>query len=396
MREENQLKIICSIIEQYKLNEPLSGHLKDFFKAHPQMGSRDRRLASAFTYNYFRIGKALTDVRLIERLTIANFLCSTVSNPLLAYCLEKFSLLKEEDIQHSPEEKISKITNQYQQFKLEKLFPFSSHLSDRIDKKKFIESFLEQPKLWIRIRKGFQQKVFDEFSEKNISFEANENNPLSVSLVNATSLEKTDSFINGYFEIQDWSSQQTIKYIQPQPKQSWWDACAGSGGKSLMMFDTEPTISVFATDSRSSILKNLEERFSKTGMKNFKTMQADLTDTKLQFSNFNFQYPSAVLTDVPCTGSGTWARTPEWLTMFNENEIARYVSLQRSIIQNITGGMKMRTPLVYITCSVFKEENEMNVEWIKANAKLSLVQSGYVEGTDKGADTLFAARFVKE
>src|SRR5436305_610912 len=97
VREENQLKIICRIIENYKLDEPLSRHLKAFFKAHPQMGSRDRKLASGFVYNYFRIGKSLKDLRMVERLTIANFLCSSVSSPLLEYCLDKFSLIKEDD-----------------------------------------------------------------------------------------------------------------------------------------------------------------------------------------------------------------------------------------------------------------------------------------------------------
>ncbi len=396
MREENQLKIICRIIENYKLDVPLSRYLKDFFKAHPQMGSRDRRLASGFVYNYYRFGKSLSDLRLIERLTFANYLCSQVSNPLLAYCLEKFSLLKDSDVPNSSELKIAAVKSLHPQFNEEQFFPFSNYLSDNIDRKNFIDSFLVQPKLWIRIRKNFHEKVLNEFREKNIAFEEDEINNQSISLVNTTSLEKLDSFVNGYFEIQDWSSQQTINFIETKPNELWWDACSGSGGKSLMLIDAEPALNMFATDSRISVLKNLEERFLKAGLKNYKTQQLDLTLPFSELRTPNSQTINGVMADVPCSGSGTWARTPEWLTMFNENAIAQYVLLQRNIVEKIVPFINSETPLVYITCSVFKDENEMNVAWIESNTELSLVRSGYLEGAKKNADTMFAALFVKK
>src|SRR5947207_2652999 len=116
MREENQLKIIFEIIESYPMEKPLSQHLKNYFRAHPQMGSRDRRLASGFVYNYFRVGKAVSDLRTVERLTIANFICSPVSNPLLNYCLEKFSLLEEKNVALPAEEKINLVRKNFSQF----------------------------------------------------------------------------------------------------------------------------------------------------------------------------------------------------------------------------------------------------------------------------------------
>lgn len=359
------------------------------------MGSRDRRLASGFVYNYFRIGKALQDVRMIERLTIANFLCSTETHPLLSYCLEKFSLINGEVMKSSLQEKISEIRNHYEQFNPEKIFPFAEHLSDRINKKKFIESFLQQPGLWIRIRNGFREKVLDEFVEKKILFEVDDHHPLSLSLVNSTSLEKTDAFLKGYFEIQDWSSQQMIRYIQPKPNETWWDACAGSGGKSLMMMDAEPTVTILASDSRASMLKNMEERFNKAGTKNHKTIHLDLSkpisDSQLPFTGFD-----TILADVPCSGSGTWARTPEWLLMFDEKSLIHYVTLQRNIIKNLSGSLEKDKRLVFITCSVFTEENEKNVAWIPANTALTLLDTAYMEGWAKGADSMFVATFIKQ
>src|SRR5690348_15220038 len=98
MREENQLRIILNIIEEYKLDEPLSRFLKKYFQEHPNMGSQDRRTASSFVYNYFRLGKAIFNAQKIDRIILGSFLTSEKSNSLLKYCLENFSNLNEEDI----------------------------------------------------------------------------------------------------------------------------------------------------------------------------------------------------------------------------------------------------------------------------------------------------------
>ena len=398
MREENQLKIICRILENYHLDQPLGRYLKDFYKKHPQMGARDRRLASGFVYNYFRIGRSLTDVRLIEKLTIANFLCSTTSHPLLAYCLDKFTLLGENSMESSIAEKIKQIQKLYSTFIPEKIFPFMKHLSDQIDRENFLASFIRQPKLWIRIRRGFQDAVGREFIEKNIAYEKDFENPLTCSLANSISLENTDAYRKGYFEIQDWSSQQTIRFIEPTAGDTWWDACCGSGGKSLMMADAEPQINIVATDNRASILKNLEERFSKVGILNFKAIQTDLTDN-VSLSDFfkkHIDKHTEVLADVPCSGSGTWGRTPEWLIRFDEDSLVHFVSKQRKLIQGLSLTMCSGGKLVYITCSVFKEENEENVEWITSGTGLNFKESAYIKGFSIEADTMFAAVFTKE
>ncbi|MDQ6904312.1 MAG: Fmu (Sun) domain-containing protein, partial [Bacteroidota bacterium] len=96
---------------------------------------------------------------------------------------------------------------------------------------------------------------------------------------------------------------------------------------------------------------------------------------------------------VPCTGSGTWARTPEQLSFFHKKEIDKYVLLQRNIIKNAVPQLKKNAHLLYITCSVFKKENEENVSFIEKNLRLKLVKMNYLKGYKMQADTLFAALF---
>ena len=165
-----------------------------------------------------------------------------------------------------------------------------------------------------------------------------------------------------------------------------------------MMADAEPKINIVATDNRASILKNLEERFNKVGIINFKAVQTDLTDNASLSDFFRkyFDRHTEVLADVPCSGSGTWARTPEWLIRFDEDSLVRFISIQRKLIQGLSLTMHSGGKLIYITCSVFKEENEENVEWIISNTGMNFKESAYIKGFSIGADTMFAAVFTKE
>lgn len=110
----------------------------------------------------------------------------------------------------------------------------------------------------------------------------------------------------------------------------------------------------------------------------------------------NHVSPHLIIADVPCSGSGTWARTPEQLTYFSEKRIAKYASLQKKIVKNAIVKLKAGGYFLYITCSVFKMENEENVDFIHEQLHLKLVESRYLKGYEIQADTLFAALFIKE
>ncbi|MCX6276090.1 MAG: RsmB/NOP family class I SAM-dependent RNA methyltransferase, partial [Bacteroidetes bacterium] len=184
----------------------------------------------------------------------------------------------------------------------------------------------------------------------------------------------------------------TIQAIRPNKGETWWDACAGSGGKSLMMAAYEPGISLVCTDSRDTILKNLAERFQRTGFKNYSSKMVDLTTgPKFRMD----KQLDGIVADVPCTGSGTWSRTPEWLTFFNPKSIEKFQGIQRNIISALVNLLPDNKPLIYITCSVFKEENEDNTAWVTANFPLQLQTQLYIEGSSKGADNMFVARFIR-
>ena len=150
-----------------------------------------------------------------------------------------------------------------------------------------------------------------------------------------------------------------------------------------LMGDIELTVS----DKRESIIRNLEARFQEAGIKKYKRFVADLSGPNVNFKPGEFD---VVIADVPCSGSGTWARTPEQLCFFTADKVGYYSNLQKSILSNVARAVKKGGMMIYITCSVFKNENEDMLNFLSTlgfQNKYSQLFKGYEED----ADTLFGA-----
>jgi 16S rRNA (cytosine967-C5)-methyltransferase len=357
------------------------------------MGSNDRRTMRSFVYNYFRLGNCLNGLGMESRIAIASFLILKSNHSLADFCITNFTSLKPENILLPQEDKIKIISETYPGFDLKNIFPFNNYLSDEIAEDSFNKCFLVQPDIWIRTRKKFRENVLTELNKNKIAFTDHPGMPYTFSFADAVQLTKLKSFEKGFFEIQDVSSQKTGDFFQPHPNEHWWDCCAGSGGKSLLLSEQAENLKLTVTDTRDSILENLKERFNKAGIKKFEILKLDL-------SSSDFRLPTSVLfdgiiADVPCSGSGTWSRTPEMLTFFNASEIEKYAANQKEILKNVIPYIKKRKPLVYITCSVFKNENEDVVDFAVNNLGFRADKMEYLKGYDKKADTLFTARLIK-
>lgn len=276
---------------------------------------------------------------------------------------------------------------------IEKIFPFYDELSEGINVKLFNTSFLIQPKLFARVRPGKQEIVKQKLETAQIPFE--EMNQSCLAFANGTKLEEVAD-INNEVVIQDFNSQRTGEFLSaaslPYPV-NLWDCCAASGGKSIMAYDILQNIKLTVSDVRPSIIQNLHNRFSNAGIKTYYSFIADLTNGKnlrgaLQDKKFDF-----IICDAPCSGSGTWSRTPEQLMFFKKEEIIRYSNLQKSICTNTIPFLKKGGYFLYITCSVFKRENEEISEFIQQKFDLNLIKIDSLKGYEIKADTMFAVLF---
>lgn len=372
-RWENYMIAAEKIITDYNGSLPLHHYLKTFFKAHPHMGSRDRKRIQQLVYHYFRLGQTAHTLPLRERILLATFLCEQASDDLLHFFKPEWN----ERVAHPVEDKLTFAHHQLH------IFPFTAHLSNGINAAVFEQSFLHQPKLFIRMRPGKEAAILrlvenaERIGEHTLAFP------------NGTKIE-TIIPDKGWYEIQDLSSQETGRRFNPQPNEHWWDCCAASGGKSILLHDQQPKIHLFASDVRASIIENLKKRFAEAGIKNYASKVIDLTSPALRSALPRTKFAGIVL-DAPCSGSGTWGRSPENLYYFKEEQITKYAALQKQIARNVAPFLEDGGTLIYITCSVFKEENEDAVEFLKNECGLRMEESGVISGYERNADTMFVA-----
>lgn len=371
------------IIDEYDGSIPFAAWLKNFFKQNRKYGSKDRKFITGLCYCYFRLGNEFKNVDTEQRFLIGQFLCSDTDNIFL------------NDLRPEWNEKIALLLNQKLPI-LEKqalhIFPFEHELSDGIDATSFNLSFLIQPDLFLRVRPGNRNSIVKKLDEAGILFEFKDENCIAVA--NNTKIDQV-LLLDKEAVIQDYNSQKTLQIFNSQfptlnSHFTAWDCCAASGGKSILLKDIFPDIRLTVSDVRKSILINLQNRFKRAGIRNYNSFVVDVANS--QFTIGSSRY-TIVLCDAPCSGSGTWSRTPEQLSFFKEEKINYYHELQKKISIHASKAVEKNGYFLYITCSVFKKENEDVVEYIKTNTPLQLLAMQYLEGYSVKADTLFTALF---
>jgi 16S rRNA (cytosine967-C5)-methyltransferase len=390
-RYQSHLNAVVEIIRHYNGKEPLSYYLKKIFSANKKYGSKDRKNITHLCYCFYRLGHACKKLPVENRILISLFLCSSLPNELLENLKPEWN----EKVMLPVMEKFE-ILNAV--CSINAIFPFEDELSEGINIEEFSKSFLIQPDLFLRVRPGNEKTVIRKLKESGI-----ECRKISDSCLALNNSEKIDKIIELDKEavVQDYSSQETGNLIKSEilnlkSEIDVWDCCAGSGGKSIMMYDINPQIQLTVSDKRESILANLKKRFQIAGIKNYKSFIADLTHDsrpdsyRTRTHDFDF-----IIADVPCTGSGTWSRTPEQLYFFKPEKINEYAAMQQKILSNVIPHLKPDGYLIYITCSVFRKENEDAVTFIKDRFKLDLLKMELLKGYEQKADSMFIAIFKK-
>jgi 16S rRNA (cytosine967-C5)-methyltransferase len=382
------LRSAASIIAQYDGVIPLAAFLKNYFKLNTKFGSKDRRYISRLCFVYYRTGHSINSTEVEEKIKASLFLCE--SSPGEWESLFTSEWFSEWD--GTIETRWKFICKIFPGTDPRKLFAWIDELSNSVDPVLFSNSHLKQPDLFLRIRPGNKKQVLEKLSGHQISYQQVSETCLAIA--NGTKVE-TVLTLDKEAVVQDLNSQRVAEFF-PQDivtklsSVPVWDCCAASGGKSLLLYDHIKNINLTVSDLRPSIIRNLKERFAQAGIKNYDSFITDLTndESKTPGQKFNL-----IICDAPCSGSGTWGRTPEQLYFFSQKKIGGYSVLQKKIASNVIPHLAKEGYLLYITCSVFEKENEEVVNYIQDHSKLTLIKMELLKGYDKNADSMFAALF---
>ena len=373
-----------SLLGQYQGPEPFHLYIKSFFAAHKKFGSRDRKYITQLCYSWFRAGHALQHLEQKQQLVYALFLCTDGESKLL----EQLDAELHQYSTKSLDEKCSLLEGRIG-FQEHQLFPWNDALSKVINQHLFQRSLLIQPDLFLRLRPGKEEQVIDTLQKHQIPFQ--KTNEQCLALPNSVKIDAVLK-LDEEAVVQDLNSQKVLDLLKEHgllKKYNVWDCCAASGGKTLLLLDTFPQAQVTVSDVRQNILYNLQGRFKIAGIKTYRWFVADATK-EAPPGNQKFDL---ILCDAPCSGAGTWSRTPEQLHLFRPEKIDAYAVLQKNIVRNVAQYLKPGGLLLYSTCSVFKGENEEVVDFITAHCNMEFLKSAYYRGYDQKADTLFAALF---
>ena len=192
------------------------------------------------------------------------------------------------------------------------------------------------------------------------------------------SLGFLDSFAEGYFQVQDVSSMLVGLAADPKEGDHIIDVCAAPGGKSIHAADLlKGTGSVEARDLTDYKVSLIQENIDRCGFQNIQAKRADacvLDETSRECAD-------VVIADLPCSGLGVLKKKSDIKYRITQEQIEELVVLQRQILQNAVTYVKPGGTLVYSTCTIAKEENDSQVDWILENLPLELVSlEGCISG----------------
>lgn len=212
-------------------------------------------------------------------------------------------------------------------------------------------------------------KLQKELSEQNIETEKitqkTETYPEAIQLVKRKSIVRNALYKDGFFEIQDASSQLIAHFLDLKQGMQIIDTCAGAGGKSLHIAALmENKGQITAMDIYENKLIELRKRANRADVHNIKTYSIKRKDNVVSYNQFAQFHNSAdrVLIDAPCSGLGVLSRNPDAKWKLNLDFLEEIKNIQQTLLQEYSKMTKKGGKLVYATCSILPSENQNQVQ----------------------------------
>jgi 16S rRNA (cytosine967-C5)-methyltransferase len=212
----------------------------------------------------------------------------------------------------------------------------------------WVRALQSEPRLWLRARRGQGAILAERLGNCRQTAEHGE----ILEYLGRDDLFLTAEFHAGEFEIQDISSQAVGLICAPTPGETWWDACAGEGGKLLHLADLMGNRGlIWASDRAAWRLARLKRRAARAKVFNFRSRSWDggpKLPTKTHFDG--------VLVDAPCSGIGTWQRNPHARWTTTPADVQELSQRQAELLERAAASVKPGGRLIYAVCSLARAE----------------------------------------
>ena len=232
--------------------------------------------------------------------------------------------------------------------------------------------------------------------EESIFTEFIPNHEDALRLIERANVFRTEAFKNGYFEVQDASSQLVAEYLDVEPGMKVIDTCAGAGGKTLHLASfMKNKGQIIAMDIYESKLRKLKVRARRNKVHNIDTRVIDSTKPIKKL----YGKADRVLIDAPCSGLGVLRRNPDSKWKLQPEFLDNIKKVQQDILQQYSKMVKNGGKLVYATCSVLPSENQNQIAEFLASESgkdFKLVKENKVLAHISGFDGFYMAQLERK
>jgi 16S rRNA (cytosine967-C5)-methyltransferase len=224
----------------------------------------------------------------------------------------------------------------------------------------WLRAIQAEPVPWLRARRGRARALAGVLGDCGTPDTA----PFADALkyLGEADLFRSAAFRSGEFEIQDIASQAVGFACAPQAGETWWDACAGEGGKLLHLSDLMQNKGlIWASDRAEWRLKQLKRRAARAKCFNYRAVLWDggaKLPTKTKFDG--------VLVDAPCSGLGTWQRNPHARWTTTPEDVRELAAVQQRLLAHVAPSVKPGGKLLYAVCAMTGAETSQVVESFNA------------------------------
>ena len=213
-------------------------------------------------------------------------------------------------------------------------------------------ALLARAPVWVRLQTDSPEDAFAEWAARGWTATPHPTLSDAFKLPPETAVSGCTTYQAGHYEIQDLGSQLVLGALDlpaASPGPRWLDVCAGAGGKTLHLARLlGPAAHIDATDIRPAPLAELRARAARAGLASrIRTVTAPEAGATYD----------GVLVDAPCSGSGTWRRSPHLMACTSEDDLAAAARTQLGLLSQSAARVRVGGLLVYATCSIARTEN---------------------------------------
>jgi 16S rRNA (cytosine967-C5)-methyltransferase len=203
--------------------------------------------------------------------------------------------------------------------------------------------------------------------------------PVAITLEHAHPVESLPHFGDGWVSVQDLAAQHAVRYLDLQEGQRVLDACAAPGGKTGHILETA-TVDLVAVDRDADRLRRVEANLLRLGL----TASLVAADATAPEAWWDRRYFDRALLDAPCSASGVVRRHPDIKWLRRPADLDQFARLQARLLEAVWRTLAPGGKLLYATCSVFAEENSLQIaEFLRTHnngLRLPILELAQTEG----------------